>query len=195
MRPFRDDGSWPAGVEVGDGCLAVRGEVGLQHAGLYQCSVSYHHVGAALKLNVTVKPQGPQLSQWSTCSTVSSISVETSNLPFAPPPRSSSVPPTVHLQTEDGVIECSAADGVPAANMSWLLPEGVSEASRSTLTSPDGSHTVRGVVLLPACSPWERAATCVINHPAFEEAERRSVSLPVCGVFQESGGGIFSPGC
>lgn len=87
VRPFRDDGSWPAGVEVGDGCLAVRGEVGPQHAGLYQCSISYHHVGAALKLNVTVKPQGPQLSQWSTFSAVSRISVETqtSNFPSASP--------------------------------------------------------------------------------------------------------------
>lgn len=76
--------------------------------------------------------------------------------------------------------------------MSWLLPEGVSEASRFSSTSPGGSHTVKGVVLLPACSPWERAATCVINHPAFAEAERRSVTLPVCGASHESGSRIFS---
>lgn len=105
--------------------------------------------------------------------------------------RSLTVPPTVDLHAEDGVIECSAAGGVPAANMSWLLPEGVSEASWFNFTSPNGSYTVRSVLLLPACSPRERAATCVINHPAFVKAERRSVSFPVCGAFHETGSGIF----
>lgn len=199
VRLFRDDGLWPAGVEVGAGCLAVQGPVGLQHAGLYDCRISYHHVGAGLKLNITVKPQGTQLSQ-STTLTISSVSLRGEadvQPPFCSP--SLTVPPTVDLQTEDGVIECSAADGVPAANMSWLLPEGVSEVSWFNFTSQSGSHTVRGVLLLPACSPWERLATCVINHPAFEEAERRSVALPVCGVFHESGSRIcclaakFSP--
>lgn len=103
------------------------------------------------------------------------------------PPPSLTVPPTVDLRTEDGVIECSAADGVPAANMSWLLPEGVVAASWFDSTSHNGSHTVRGVLLLPACSPWERAATCVINHPAFEEPESRSATLPVCSTFDSLG--------
>lgn len=51
----------PAGVEVIGGSLAFRGQVGLQHAGLYDCSVSYHHVGAGLRINITVKPQAVQL--------------------------------------------------------------------------------------------------------------------------------------
>lgn len=89
------------------------------------------------------------------------------------------------------MIECSAADGVPAANMSWLLPEGVSEASWFNFSSHNGSHTVKGVLLLLDCLPWERTATCVINHPAFEEAEHRSVNLPVCGAFPESGSRTF----
>eukprot|EP00066_Takifugu_rubripes_P017607 XP_011606873.1 PREDICTED: uncharacterized protein LOC105417078 [Takifugu rubripes] len=149
----RDDGLLPAGVEVVGGSLAFRGQVGLQHAGLYNCLVSYHHVQAGLRINITVKPRAVQL-----------------------------VPPAVDLQTEDGVIECSAADGVPAANMSWLLPEGVSAVSWFNFTSHNGSHTVKGVLLLPACSPWEHAATCVINHPAFEEPESRSATLPVCSL-------------
>lgn len=188
MRLFRDDGLWPAVVEVGGGRLGVQGPVGLQHAGVYDCRISYHHVGAGLKLNITVKPQGAQLSQ-STTLAISFWGEADVQPPFCSP--SLTVPPTVDLQTEDGVIECSAADGVPAANMSWLLPEGASEASWSNFTSPNGSHTVKGALLLPACSPLERVATCVINHPAFEEAERRSVALPVCGASHESGSRIF----
>lgn len=181
---FRDNGVLPAGVEVVGSRLTVRGQVGLQHAGLYDCWISYYRVRAGLQFNVTVKPQDAQLSQ-STAFTISSISlqVNTDIQPaFCCP--SFTVPPTVHLHIEDGVIECSAANGVPAANMSWLLPEGVSEASWFNLTSPNGSYTVKSILPLPACSPRERAATCVINHPAFAAAEHRSVSFPVCGAFQ-----------
>lgn len=109
-----------------------------------------------------------------------------------------SVPPTIRvdLQTEDGhkVIECSAADAVPAANMSWLLPEGVSGVSWFNFTSHNGSHSVKAVLLLPACSPWELTAFCVINHPAFEEPENRSITLPICGMFNKSADGLFCLG-
>ncbi|KAG7480142.1 synaptoproteinsis syg-2-like isoform X1 [Solea senegalensis] len=94
------------------------------------------------------------------------------------------VPPRIRvdLQTKGGhrVIECSADDAVPAANVSWLLPKGVSGVSWSNFTSHNGSHSVRGVILLPACSPRELTAECVINHPAFEEPESRSITLPHC---------------
>lgn len=103
---------------------------------------------------------------------------------------SHSEPPTIRvdLRAEDGhwAIECLAADAVPEANVSWLLPEGVSAVSRLNFTSHNGSHSVQGVLLLPACSPRERTALCVINHPAFEEPENRSVALPICGRFNKS---------
>lgn len=109
-----------------------------------------------------------------------------------------SVPPTIRvdLRTEDAhrVIECSAADAVPAANVSWLLPEGVSGDSWFNFTSHNGSHSVKGVLLLPACSPWELTALCVINHPAFEEPENRSITLPICGMFNKSGDRLFCLG-
>lgn len=115
----------------------------------------------------------------------------------SPPPPFLAVPPTIEvdLQTEDGrrVIECSAADAVPAANISWLLPEGVSGVSWFNFTSYNGSHSVRGVLLLPACSPWELTAECVINHPAFEEPQNRSITLPPCGMFNKSGGCLILP--
>ncbi|XP_068571384.1 hemicentin-2 [Cebidichthys violaceus] len=151
----KDDGPLPDGVELVGSSLTVQGPVEHRHAGLYECFFSYRHVNATLKFNVTVKPQVIR-----------------------------PVPPTIRvdLQTEGGhsVIECSAADAVPAASMSWLLPEGVSGVSWFNLTSHNGSHSVRGVLLLPACSPWELTAECVINHPALEEPENRSIALPLC---------------
>lgn len=102
----------------------------------------------------------------------------------------SSVLPTVRVdvQTKGGhsVIECSALDAVPAASVSWLLPAGVSVVSWSNFTSHNGSYSVREVFLLAACSPRELTAECVINHPAFEEPENRSVTLPLCGTFNKS---------
>ncbi|TDH14643.1 hypothetical protein EPR50_G00022540 [Perca flavescens] len=152
----KDDGPLPEGMElIGSSNLTVQGPVEHQHAGLYECVFSYHQLNATLKFNVTVKPHVIQ-----------------------------PVPPTVRvdLQTEDGyrVIECSAADAVPAANMSWLLPEGVSGVSWFNFTSHNGSHSVKGVLLLPACTAWELTAECVINHPAFEEPVNRSITLPLC---------------
>ncbi|XP_022615495.1 uncharacterized protein LOC111232319 [Seriola dumerili] len=151
----KDDGPLPEGLELVGSSLKVQGPVEPQHAGLYECVFSYHHLKTMLQLNITVQSHVIQ-----------------------------PVPPTIRvdLQTKDGrrVIECSAADAVPAANVSWLLPEGVSGVSWSNFTSHNGSHSVRGVFLLPACSPWEFTAECVINHPAFEEPENRSLTLPLC---------------
>ncbi|XP_074535110.1 uncharacterized protein LOC141797538 [Halichoeres trimaculatus] len=151
----KDDGPLPEDVEITGSNLTLQAPVGLEHAGLYECSLSYLHLQATLKFNVTVKPHVLQ-----------------------------PVPPVIRLdmQTKDGrrVIECSAADAVPAANMSWLLLEGVSGVSWFNFTSHNGSHSVRGVLLLPACSPRELSAECVINHPAFEEPQNRSITLPLC---------------
>ncbi|XP_026154897.1 uncharacterized protein LOC113125576 isoform X2 [Mastacembelus armatus] len=94
----KDDGPLPGGVELIGSNLTILGPVDHHHAGLYECAFSYHHLKAMLHINITVKPQVLQ-----------------------------PVPPTIRvdLQIEDRhrVIECSAADAVPAANMSWLLPE------------------------------------------------------------------------
>ncbi|XP_028276409.1 uncharacterized protein LOC114445509 isoform X2 [Parambassis ranga] len=151
----KDRGPLPDGVELVNRSLTVQGLVAHQHAGLYECVFSYQHLQATQQINVTVKPRVMQL-----------------------------VPPTIRvdLRTEDGrsVIECSAADAVPAANVSWLPAEGVSGDFWFNSTSHNGSHSVRGVLLLPACSPWELTAECVINHPAFEEPENRSITLPLC---------------
>ncbi|KAM4566712.1 uncharacterized protein PAE49_010225 isoform 1-T1 [Odontesthes bonariensis] len=151
----KDNGPLPEGVELVDRSLTFQGPVEYEHAGLYECDFSYHHLKTTLRLNVTVKLQAEQL-----------------------------VPPTikVDLRIEDGrrVIECVAADAVPAANVSWLLPDDVSVDFWLNSTTYNESHSVRRVVLLPACSPWELTAECVINHPAFQEPENRSITLPLC---------------
>ncbi|XP_065816341.1 uncharacterized protein si:ch211-149e23.4 isoform X2 [Labrus bergylta] len=151
----KDDGPLPDGVEIIGSSLALQGPLEQQHAGVFECFFSYHQLQANLTFNVTVKP-----------------------------PVTEPIPPAVRVdvQTKDGrrVIECSAADAVPAANMSWLLPEGVSGVSWFNFTSHNGSHSVRGVLLLPACSPRELSAECVINHPAFKEPQNRSITLPLC---------------
>jgi len=106
-----------------------------------------------------------------------------------------SVPPTikVDLRSEDGrrVIECVAADAVPAANVSWRLPDDVSVDFWLNSTTYNESHSVRRVILLPACLPWELTAECVINHPAFQEPENRSITLPFCGMYYKSANGSF----
>lgn len=62
--PSRDDGPLPEGVELVDGSLRIQGAVGDQHAGLYECSFSYHHHQAALKFNITVKHHVVQPGRW-----------------------------------------------------------------------------------------------------------------------------------
>ncbi|KAF7645094.1 hypothetical protein LDENG_00210090 [Lucifuga dentata] len=151
----KDDGPLPEGVEMSANSLTVEGLVDSGLAGMYECVASYHRHKAALQFNITVQP-----------------------------PVTQPVPPTIRvdLQTEDGgrLVACSAADGVPAASVSWLLPEGVSGLSWFNFTSHNGSHSVRGLLLLPACSPREFTAECLINHPAFQKPENRSVTLPLC---------------
>lgn len=61
--PSRDDGPLPEGMEVVGSSLTVQGPVGLQHAGLYECFVSYYHVQATLQFNITVKPHVTQLGR------------------------------------------------------------------------------------------------------------------------------------
>lgn len=188
--PSRDDGPLPEGVELVGGNLTVQGPVKHQHAGLYECVASYDRFESTLQFIVTVPAHVAQPGR---------CNVNLLFMHFAFPDYEMlnllslpllSVPPTIRvdLQTEGGysLIECSAAEAFPAANLSWLLPEGVSGVSWFNFTSHNGSHSVRGVLLLPACPPRELTAECLINHPAFEKPENRSITLPLCGMFNKS---------
>ncbi|XP_023207186.1 uncharacterized protein LOC102227050 [Xiphophorus maculatus] len=148
----KDDGPLPEDVELVGRNLTIQSLVKHQHAGLYECNCSYLHLKAMLQFNLTVKAQPPLL-----------------------------VSPTIRVDSRSGggfrMIECAAAGAVPAASVSWILPEADSKDFWSNSTFYNGTHSV---LLLPACLPQELTALCVINHPAFKEAQNRSVTLPLC---------------
>lgn len=100
------------------------------------------------------------------------------------------VPPSIRIDVQDRLgdrfIECLAADSVPVANVSWVLPEGVSGPSWSSLTSHNGTYSVSSVLVLPACSAQELSMECVIDHSVFVLPERRQITIPVCGMFNKS---------
>ncbi|CDQ67447.1 unnamed protein product [Oncorhynchus mykiss] len=153
----KEEQSLPEGVEVIGSVLTLQGPVELYHAGLYECEASYYSHRASVLLNITVNPQVKQ---------------------------SVTVPPSIRIDVQDRLgnrfIECLAADSVPIANVSWVLPEGVSGPSWSSLTSHNGTHSVSSVLVLPACSAQELNMECVIDHSVFVLPERRQITLPVC---------------
>ncbi|XP_067102581.1 uncharacterized protein si:ch211-149e23.4 isoform X2 [Osmerus mordax] len=154
---IKDDGPLPEGMEVTGSVLGVQGPVELTHAGLYECEASYQHLKASVKLNVTVSAHEKQ--------------------PVLVTPR---IRIDTQERLEDRLIECLAAEAVPAANLSWLLPEGVSGLHWSNFTSHNGTHSVRAVLVLPVCLQQELSVKCMIDHPAFEKPKSRRITLPVC---------------
>ncbi|XP_064830924.1 uncharacterized protein LOC135546431 isoform X2 [Oncorhynchus masou masou] len=153
----KEEQSLPEGVEVIGSALILQGPVELYHAGLYECEASYYSHRASVLLDITVNPHVKQ---------------------------SVTVPPSIRIDVQDRLgdrfIECLAADSVPIANVSWVLPEGVSGPSWSSLTSHNGTHSVSSVLVLPACSAQELNIECVIDHSVFVLPERRQITLPVC---------------
>ncbi|XP_029528397.2 uncharacterized protein LOC115136772 isoform X3 [Oncorhynchus nerka] len=153
----KEEQSLPEGVAVFGSALTLQGPVELYHAGLYECEASYFSHRASVLLDITVNPHVKQ--------------------PVT-------VPPSIRIDVQDRLgdrfIECLAADSVPVANVSWVLPEGVSGPSWSSLTSHNGTYSVSSVLVLPACSAQELNMECVIDHTVFVLPERRQITLPVC---------------
>ncbi|XP_064158816.1 uncharacterized protein si:ch211-149e23.4 isoform X2 [Anguilla rostrata] len=153
----REDGSLLEGVEVTGRFLHFEGPIEPRHAGLYTCKASYysHTLSVPLEIVVTPKVVEPAV-----------------------------VPPSIKIQTREDVdhrtVECSASDAYPAANVSWVLPEGPSGTVRSNSAFRNGSHSVASALRLPACVPRELTVECVVEHPALAAPERRAVTLPAC---------------
>lgn len=100
------------------------------------------------------------------------------------------VPPSIRVgiqeRLEDSIIiECLAADALPAANVSWVLPEGVSRQSWSNFTSHNGTHSITSVLVLPVCLHQELSVECVVDHPVFQKPESRRITLHLCGMFNQ----------
>ncbi|KAJ8392111.1 hypothetical protein AAFF_G00079170 [Aldrovandia affinis] len=153
----RENGSLPAGVEVAGNVLQLEGPVDSHHAGLYTCQASYYGHTLSVTLEIVVNP----------------IVVQ----PVV-------ILPSVKIRTWEDVdhrmVECSASDAFPAANVSWSLPVGLSGTIHSNSTSQNGTHSVVSALRLPACLSLEHTVECAIEHSGLMEPETRLIKLPVC---------------
>ncbi|KAG7471258.1 hypothetical protein MATL_G00122560 [Megalops atlanticus] len=153
----KENDSLPAGVEVTGSVLRLEGPVEPSQAGLYTCEASYYRHRSSVQLEIVLAPAVLQ--------TVVS-------------------PPTIETQTweeaDHRVVECSASDAFPAANVSWDLPAGLSGTIRSSSAFQNGTHSVTSVLHLPVCPTRALTVECVVRHPALVDAEARPITLPAC---------------
>ncbi|XP_036414897.1 uncharacterized protein si:ch211-149e23.4 [Colossoma macropomum] len=153
----KDGEPMPKDVEVIGSNILIKGPVGFNLSGHYQCQASYHKQTAKLELNIEVKPRVL--------------------LPATFPPNIS-----FHFWKEVGniYIECLASNASPAANVSWVLPQDLNGTIQSNITSSNGSQTVRSILTLPVCVSQELKVECVVEHLDLDGQEKRSVALPTC---------------
>ncbi|XP_036393633.1 uncharacterized protein si:ch211-149e23.4 [Megalops cyprinoides] len=153
----KENDSLPAGVEVTGSVLCLEGPVEPSQAGLYTCDAFYYRHRSSVRLEIVLAPAVLQTA----------VS-----------------PPTIKTQTweeaDRRVVECSASDAFPAANLSWDLPAGLSRTVRSSSSFQNGTHSVTSILYLPVCLTRELTVECVVQHPALVDAEARPITLPAC---------------
>uniref|UniRef100_A0A3B3QU47 Nectin cell adhesion molecule 3 n=1 Tax=Paramormyrops kingsleyae TaxID=1676925 RepID=A0A3B3QU47_9TELE len=154
---IKEDGPLSADMNVMGSSLQVMGPVGLHHAGKYKCQASYYNHKASVELEMQVAPR------------------EVQEAPVAP-----NVTIQTWEETNHRIIQCSAADAVPVANVSWVLPEGLLATIRPNSTLQNSAHTVSVALLLPVCLSEEHRVQCVIEHPALLETDIREMTIPAC---------------
>ncbi|KAI4894049.1 hypothetical protein NFI96_024553 [Prochilodus magdalenae] len=149
--------SMPKDVDVIGSNILIKGPIGFNLSGQYQCLASYHRHTAGLEFNIEVKQKVL--------------------LPATFPPNIS-----VHLWEEAGniYVECLASNAYPAANVSWVLPQDFNAEIQSNISSSNGSETVRSLLSLPFCVFQELRLECVVDHLDLDGQERRPIILPVC---------------
>ncbi|XP_072547022.1 uncharacterized protein [Salminus brasiliensis] len=153
----KEGGPMPNEVNVTGSDILIKGPVGFNLSGQYQCQASYYRHTAFLQLGIEVNPRVP--------------------LPASFPPNIS-----VNLRKEDAnvYVECLASDASPAANVTWVLPQDLNGGIQSNISSSNGSHTVQSILALPACLPREMTVECVVEHLDLADPERRQIVLPTC---------------
>ncbi|KAG9348500.1 hypothetical protein JZ751_002236 [Albula glossodonta] len=153
----RENGSLPAGMEVTGNVLHLEGPAEPHYAGLYTCQASYYSHRLNVPLEIVVTPVIVQ--------------------PVF-------ICPSIKIQTMEDVdqtiIECSASEAIPAANVSWKLPGGLSGTIQPNTTFQNGTYSVTSVLLLPICLAQEHVVECVIEHPALVDTEIQPITLPMC---------------
>lgn len=90
------------------------------------------------------------------------------------------------------IIECSALEAVPAPNVSWVLPPGLTAEISLNISSHNGSDSATATLTLPACLPEEHRVLCQVDHPLFEDPESREVVLHACGMSRNDNWQTFS---
>ncbi|KAL2096010.1 hypothetical protein ACEWY4_008158 [Coilia grayii] len=154
----KDGSSLPHGVELMNGVLSFRGPVAVRYAGHYECQAAFYKHKASAHLNVSVNPD-----------------IQTP-IPVAPSIKVKTWP-----ELDSVIIECAATGAVPAPNVSWSLPPGLTaEIARNTSSSDNGSVSATSTVSLPACLPEEHTLFCLVEHLLFEDPESREITLPAC---------------
>ncbi|XP_048837408.1 uncharacterized protein si:ch211-149e23.4 isoform X2 [Brienomyrus brachyistius] len=153
----KEDGPLSTDMTVIGSFLQVMGPVGLHHAGKYECQASYYNHTVSVDLEMQVVPR------------------EVQQAPVAP-----NVTIQTWEETNHRIIQCSAADAVPVANVSWVLPEGLLATIWPNSTLQNRAHTVSVALLLPVCLSEEHRVQCVIEHPALFETDIREVTIPAC---------------
>ncbi|KAI1893566.1 hypothetical protein AGOR_G00125040 [Albula goreensis] len=153
----RENGSLPAGMEVTGNVLHLEGPAEPHYAGLYTCQASYYSHRLNVPLEIVVTPVIVQ--------------------PVV-------ICPSIKIQTmedmDQTIIECSASEAIPAANVSWKLPGGLSGTIQPNTTFQNGTYSVTSVLLLPICLAQEHVVECVIEHPALVDTEIQPITLPMC---------------
>ncbi|XP_062409018.1 uncharacterized protein si:ch211-149e23.4 isoform X2 [Sardina pilchardus] len=153
----KDDSSLPDGVELEGDELTFRGPIAQRYAGQYQCQASFSKHKASTQLDVSVKP-GVQ----------------------APTPVAPIISVKTWRELDSVTVECSASDAVPAPNVSWSLPPGLTAAEALNTTSLNGSDSATATLTLPPCMPEEYRVQCLVEHQLFKDPERREIELSAC---------------
>ncbi|XP_051534616.1 uncharacterized protein LOC127429544 [Myxocyprinus asiaticus] len=157
----KDGQPLPEDVDVVGSDLFIKGPIeDLHHAGQYICQASYRRHLASLQMKIEVNPKV--------------LLPET----FAP-----NISLNHNVSSDHIYIECLASNGVPAANVSWIIPqELISSTVQSDVVSCNGSYSVRSVVNVPMCMPREHKIECIVQHPHFTGKEERWFTIPKCGL-------------
>nr|XP_015197302.1 PREDICTED: uncharacterized protein LOC107076744 isoform X2 [Lepisosteus oculatus] len=153
VKCIKENSSFPTDMEVGNSTLWIRGPVGKNHAGIYRCQATYynHRVSVQLEIEVTsFQPVPPSI--WAVMSD----------------------------RTDHKVIECSALNSIPAANISWLLPDSLTGHVSYNSMDNNGTQSVKAFLQIPACLHKEHTITCEIEHPALKQKEMRNITVPPC---------------
>lgn len=166
--------------------LFIRGPVDVHHAGRYLCQASYRKHLVSLRFTIEVNPKVllPGIIFTVYHHTVLyTLQKKDTNLDLVL--FSVTFPPNISVdmvEKSDHIrIECLASNAIPAANVSWVLPQEMNSTVQSDVTSYNGSFSVRSVLSVPTCLTREYVIECVVDHPVFMEQESQQIALPVCG--------------